>query len=786
MNSDVSRIRHMAMPAAREKLQIGDWLVDPAIDTISRGTENFKLEPRTMRLLLCLAEQPGAVVSQERLLNEVWTGVVVGPASVYQSVSQLRKLLGDVGAEPTYIATVARKGYRLVARVSGALLPRETVLVSAPAEDPATLPPARRQTLVAAVLSRRKSTVAIAVLLLLAIAAVWSPISALLTSPSSLPSIVVLPFVDSTASKEDQPFCDGLTEELSNLLAQLPTIKVVGSTSAFAYRDKPSDLKEIGLKLGVSHVLEGSMRRSGSKMRVLVTLIDTRDGYQLWSASFDRLIDDVVSVQQEIARAMAAMLEIRLTQVTTERFAARASANAQAYRLFLLGRYYHRLLTREANEHAIELFRQAIATDPAFALAYVGLASELLNQNYFSRRGIKAISEEATPLLEKALALQPQLSDAYAVRGVLAARTADLSRALPDLKHATELNPNSRDAYAELGYYYLIYGQPREALTNYSHAAALDPLSSNLHAQRCLALQDLARYAEASAACEQARAIAPKAPWPLTVSSMLAESQGKLVEAVKWMDEVLTVSPDVSEHYARRASYLMKLGSVDMARQTYEQARSVAEKDASANSMLTELRFQTAFAVGGEKTLREDMATIEVGPTTEVRTLLDLAYANLLVGDGVAARQLTEQGFASPQFKMETLNPAWEARTGFSTQLLAAAAEQAAGQNAQAAARLEKVAATVNQLIGAGVIRHDVYALQARLMAMRGDPEGAMRALTRAVELGWRAEWQATREPYLRSLWSRNDFKALMGRVKVANQKVTAQIALHQTLKTGG
>jgi TolB-like protein/Flp pilus assembly protein TadD len=737
-------------------------------------------------LLMCLAEHPGTVVSQERLLNEVWTGVVVGPASVYQSVSQLRKLLGDVGDEATYIATVPRKGYRLVASVARGVLVQETAPAIALAGNAILQLPTNRSAHVFAALSRKKSVFALAGLTFLLIAGAWSPVMDLLRSPPDLPSIVVLPLSDLTATKEDQPFCDGLTEELSNMLAQLPTVKVVGSTSAFAYRDKPADLKEIGRKLGVSHVLEGSMRRSDSKIRVLVTLIDARDGYHVWSGSFDRSIEDVVSVQQEIARAMAAILEIRLTQVTTERFAARISANAQAYRLYLLGRYYHRLLTREANEHATELFRQAIATDPTFALAYVGLASELINQNYFSNRGFVEISGEARPLLEKALALQPKLSDAYTVRGSLEARTSELSKALLDLQRAIELNPNSRDANAELGYYNLIYGRPAEALVSYTRAIVLDPLSSNLHAQRCLALQDMARYAEASAACAQARALAPKSPWAFTVSSMLAESQGQIADALKWMDEVMAFSPDVSEHYARRASYFMNLGSVEVARKTYEQAKSVVDKDAGENSLLTELGFQTAFATGGVNALHQEISAVVVGPTTEVRTLLDLAYANLLAGDNVAAKQMTDRAFASPQYNAQTLNAAWDARTGFSNQLLAAAVELAVGQNATAGARLAEVAATVEGLVASGVIRHDVYALRARTLAMRGDAEGSIRALQRAVELGWRAEWQATHEPYLRSLWSRNDFRELIGRVKVANLATTARIASFEKLRAGG
>lgn len=269
-------------------MQIGEWTVTPALDTISRGTETHKLEPRTTRLLMFLANSAGEVVSVDRLLTEVWSGVVVGSASVYQAVSQLRKLLGDTDPDPTYIATVPRKGYRLIAAVRPVDAPSS--LATAPVAVPLDASPTiSAPPVVAPPETRGRKRIAIALMgaaliaLCIAGALIWKITTAARQAAASANSIVVLPFVDMTADKLDQSFCDGLTEELSNWLAQIPTLRVVARTSAFAFRGQSVDVRKIGKALDTDHVLEGSMRRSGDHMRVTVQLVDARNGYRLWS-----------------------------------------------------------------------------------------------------------------------------------------------------------------------------------------------------------------------------------------------------------------------------------------------------------------------------------------------------------------------------------------------------------------------------------------------------------------------------------------------------------------------
>jgi transcriptional activator of cad operon len=301
----VSREPQMPTGKPGEVVQVGDWFVNPALDTLYHGSETHKLEPRMMRLLVCLANSVGAVVSVDRLLTEVWTGVVVGPASVYQAVSQLRKLLGDVDPDPTYIATVPRKGYRLIAPVhrvtAEAILPTPAAVTPVPAPAAG----ARRW------MPKTLGGVALLAFLLVG-AAIWKQLPTDPQVAESSASIVVLPFVDLTPEKANQAFCDGLTEELSNRLSQIADLRVVARTSALAFRGQGEDVRTIGKALDTSHILEGSVRRSGNNMRVTVHLVDARNGYRLWSTNFDAAAEDAIRIQEDISQSVAENLQARL------------------------------------------------------------------------------------------------------------------------------------------------------------------------------------------------------------------------------------------------------------------------------------------------------------------------------------------------------------------------------------------------------------------------------------------------------------------------------------------
>ena len=286
-------------------MRIGAWRVDPLAGEMSRaGGETIRVEARTMRLLLHLASRAGEVVSIDELLDRVWAGVIVTPDSVYQAITSLRRLLGDDPKRPTYIATVPRLGYRMIAAVG--LWTEEDD--AAPAEAP-------RQTNEAAPVAAapdspprpgRLFPLAAAAALLLAAAAGWMdwsqrPANAAAQAHPAPQSIGVLPFLDLTEGMVQAEFADGITEELIGKLSKIPGLRVPAPTASFYLKGKQLAVADVGKQLGVVYVLDGSVRKSGATLRVAARLMRADDGYVLWSEAYDRPTDDLLMIQDDIA-----------------------------------------------------------------------------------------------------------------------------------------------------------------------------------------------------------------------------------------------------------------------------------------------------------------------------------------------------------------------------------------------------------------------------------------------------------------------------------------------------
>jgi transcriptional activator of cad operon len=319
-------------------LCIGDWCVNPASGQISRDGETARVEVRTMRLLLCLAEHAGEVVSIDDLLTQVWIGVIVAPDSVYQAVASLRRLLGDDPKQPTYIETVPRLGYRLLAPVSPWVKPSIAQTGSSPASDSQNPAPATTASPEAPKKSGRRLPAgfkwaagaalgfALIVVFLFHGKAANNNRSA---SPApfgaaQLPqkSIAVLPFLDLTDQMNQEPFADGMTEELIGRLSKVPDLRVPPPTSSFYFKGRlwphsqgvpQITIADVAKTLGVVYVLDGSVRKAGARVRVAARLVRADSGFVVWSETYDRSFDDILMVQDDIAgevtKALRASIE---------------------------------------------------------------------------------------------------------------------------------------------------------------------------------------------------------------------------------------------------------------------------------------------------------------------------------------------------------------------------------------------------------------------------------------------------------------------------------------------
>jgi transcriptional activator of cad operon len=292
---------------APAKLRVGDWCVDPASGQISRNGEAIRVEERTMRLLLCLAASEGKFVSIDDLLQQVWPDVTVTPDSVYQAVTSLRRLLGDDAKQPAYVATAPRLGYRVVAKVSpwqDSPVAQKELLNASQTQNPEHAVTDRNSNY-----SRFRVSLALslaAVLIVVAVVFVQSKLAgkiqfSLFKTPPTSQSVAVLPFLDLTEGMHEETFADGMTEELIDKLSQAPGLRVPVATASFYFKGKQVPLGDIAKTLGVAYVLDGSVRKSGSKVRVAARLTRADNGYVIWTESYDRPFGDIIRVQDEIA-----------------------------------------------------------------------------------------------------------------------------------------------------------------------------------------------------------------------------------------------------------------------------------------------------------------------------------------------------------------------------------------------------------------------------------------------------------------------------------------------------
>jgi transcriptional activator of cad operon len=324
-------------------LSIGAWRVNAVTGEISRPGETQRLDVRAMRLLVCLADRAGQVVSSDELLSEVWAGVAVSQDSVYQVITSLRRLLRDDSKNPTYIETVPRLGYRLVASCSpwrdaaehdsipGFEPASEIAAGSGPGPDPhlseilrrdAALTPAAPAAAESQIAGNNAlaspallwAGVAIVCLVIMGAFAFHERFTrnglaaAPASSPSPARSVAVIPFLDLTEGMKDEEFADGITEELIDKISKVPGVQVPPPTSSFYFKNKQIPLAGIAAALHVAYVLDGSLRKSGTWIRVDVRLVRADSGYVVWSQTYDQPKSDILTIQDDIAQKVAIAL----------------------------------------------------------------------------------------------------------------------------------------------------------------------------------------------------------------------------------------------------------------------------------------------------------------------------------------------------------------------------------------------------------------------------------------------------------------------------------------------
>ncbi len=407
------------------RFRIGDLTLDTGRRQLLRDSKPIPLGRLTYRLLLTLVEAAPNMVSHDELINSVWGGRSVSPETISQRIKLLRDALSDDPHNPRYLELVRGQGYRLLPRVE--VLPNE----SPPRHRPRWLIP-----------------IGAAISFVAAAAIVFWIVTAQTDAVLESTSVAVLPFADLSPARDQQYLADGIAEEILNVLSRATTLRVIARTSSFSFRGKDADVSRIAEALGVTHVLEGSVRKEGDRIRVSVRLVDASDGSRLWSESYDQGVGDILALQTDVARSVAAALKANLQNDVADVAARRV--NAEAYDLYLRGQQQ---LRTNLFEEAERYFEQAIAIDPEFIPAYYGLGAAYVWQVVDVKVAVEENREKLREILRRALPLAPDDPGLLALSGQLARYDGDME--LAEERFATALqkdpaNSTVRYLYADV------------------------------------------------------------------------------------------------------------------------------------------------------------------------------------------------------------------------------------------------------------------------------------------------------------------------------------------------
>jgi TolB-like protein/Tfp pilus assembly protein PilF len=290
---------------------------------------------------------------------------------------------------------------------------------------------------------------------------------------SAAKSVAVLPFANMSNDPENEYFTDGMAEEIINALAKIQALRVASRTSSFAFKGKNEDIGEIGKKLKVSTVLEGSVRKMGNKLRITAQLVNVADGYQLWSERYDREIEDVFAIQDDISQAIVKALRVILSEGEKKQIEKARAVNLEAYDFYLRGRQSFHQLRRKSLDHARQMFDKAIALDPDYALAYAAIA--LCYAELYGRFDAREFNlRQADAASSKALALEPDLAEAHLARGMVVSLSKRFAEAREEFERAIALDP-SFDALFWYGRNELSHGLYERAIGLFERAAKVRP-----------------------------------------------------------------------------------------------------------------------------------------------------------------------------------------------------------------------------------------------------------------------------------------------------------------------
>jgi len=538
----------------------GDYHFDVEAGRLWRGTNELHLTPKASAVLSVLVTRAGQPVSKEELLASVWAGTIVSDDALTSCIQELRRALEDNAKQPRFIETRHRRGYLFVAPLSDGAS-SDAVTDAMPAASP------------------------------------------------DITSIAVLPFADMSPDRDQDYLCEGLADELINALTQVEGLQVAARMASFQFRAAGADVREIGRRLCVGTLLEGSVRKADNRLRVTVQLIEVASGYHRWSQRFDRTLDDVFAIEDEIAESVATSLRGSVAQLRDKPAQADPPSGVEAYEYYLRGRQYLPRMTEPDLAKSAELFERAIALDPDYgpAMACLGTVHATVYE-WFGARAEDLI--KADRMTERAMELAPALAEPHAARGFVLSLSGRYDEAARAFEEAIRLNPSLFDAYYYFGRSSFAAGDTERSVDLFRKAADVRREDFQSPFLLALSLRTIGRTREAEKAvregirrAERVLALNPVDARALSMGSVNLLLDGQRERAMEWSRRSLELYPDHMTTIVNAACLYSIAGDKERALEFLERLfargwgkRDWVERDPDYGILRDDPRFKTLVA----------------------------------------------------------------------------------------------------------------------------------------------------------------------------------------------
>jgi len=581
--------------ASADVARFGTFRVDFRAGELLKNGRKIRLQDQPLQVLALLIEKPGEVVTREQLRQKLWPDdtFVDFDHGLNNAINRLREALNDSAEEPRFIETLPRRGYRFVAKVdvdaNGASQSSPLASSLETKATPNALGPEGAPTAQASPvhpLHRAGKfwfvTAGIGIAAALMFGLYFGRVRNLRASAAPrIQSIAVLPLENLSSDPAQEYFADGMTDELITDLASIASLRVISRTSAAHYKGTRKTLPEIARELNVDAVVEGSVSRSASKVRIRAQLIRATPEQHLWAESYERDLADVLVLQRDVATAIAAKIKINLTPEEKTRLANTRTINPDAYNAYLLGSFHSSKRNPASIDKGIEYFQQAIRIDPSYAQAYAGLAHAYFELEIWGGLGLGKAADQIHVNTLKALELDANLAEAH----VLLARIHfqsdwDWLGAEAEFKRAIELNPNLASAYVFYAYFLQALSRHAEALAAAHRAVELDPLSAPNICDEGRIMYRARQYESAVARFQRALELDPSYVPALGRMVDAYEQLGKHAEALTYAERLRQPADGIDRRYlVYLAGIYARMGK---RREAMETVRTI-EKEGSPN-----------------------------------------------------------------------------------------------------------------------------------------------------------------------------------------------------------